>query len=57
MEHLIVQALPSDKMAESSRRSSEVTANFLPNKSKRKKSNPSGWSASKIRKAKVEGEQ
>ena len=57
MEHLIVQALPSDQIAESSRTTSEVLANFLPNKSKRRKSNPSGWSASKIKKAKVEGEQ
>ena len=55
MEHLIVQALLSD-MAESSRTTLEVLANFLPNKSKRK-SNPSGWSASKIKKAKDEGEQ
>ena len=57
MEHLIVQALPSDEIAESSRTTSEVLANFLLNKSKRRKSNFSGWSASKIKKAKVEGGQ
>ena len=57
MEHLIVQGLPGDEIAESIRTTSEVLANFLPNKSKRKKSNPSGWLAPKIKKAKVEGEQ
>ena len=50
MEHLIVQALPSDEIAESSRTTSEVLANFLPNNQKEENLIPLGGQHQKLKK-------
>ena len=49
--------VPSNEIAESSRTTSNILAASSPIKVKSRKSNPSGWCSSKIKKAKAEGER
>ena len=57
MEHLIVLVpalpVPNNKISGSSRTTSNALATSSPIKAKRRKSNPSGWCASKIKKQKL----